>query len=75
MSGLWGWSGLLWVTVLSSVWASLALPVVSAMVGLLVCPLPDSPSLGLLDTPQVGYLVIIPIFQHIQVKQGGRFTW
>ena len=30
---------------------------------------------GLLETPQVGHLVIIPIFQHIQVKQGGRFTW
>ena len=25
-------------------------------------------SLGLLETPQVGYLVIIPIFQHIQVE-------
>ena len=25
-------------------------------------------SLGFLDTPQVGYLVIIPIFQHIQVE-------
>ena len=63
------------VTVLSSEWASLALPEVSAVVGLLVCPLPDSPSLGLLETPQMGYLVIVPIFQHIQVEQGGRFTW
>ena len=25
-------------------------------------------SLGLLETPQVGYLIIIPIFQHIQVE-------
>ena len=31
-------------------------------------PRPDSPSLGLLETPQVGYLVIISIFQHIQVQ-------
>ena len=62
-------------TVLSSAWASLALLGVSAVVGLLVCLLPDSPSLGLLDTPQMGYLVIVPIFQHIQVEQGGRFTW
>ena len=27
-------------------------------------PLRGSPSLGLLGTPQVGYLVIIPIYQH-----------
>ena len=27
-------------------------------------PLQDSPSLGLLETPQVSYLVIIPIHQH-----------
>ena len=69
-SDVWGLGlgGLLWVTVLSSAWASLALPGVSAVVGLLVCSLPDSPSLGLLETPQVGYLVIIPIFQHIQVE-------
>ena len=61
-----GWASL--GTVLSSEWASLALPGVSAAVGLLVCPLPDSPSLGLLETPQVGHLVIIPIFQHIQAE-------
>ena len=30
--------------------------------------LPGSASLGLLETPQVGYLVIISIFQHIQVE-------
>ena len=53
---------------LSSEWASLALPGVSAAVGLLVCPLPDSPSLGLLETPQVGHRVIIPMFQHIQAE-------
>ena len=39
---------------LSSEWASLALPGVSAAVGLLVSPLPGSLSLGLLETPQVG---------------------
>ena len=39
---------------LSSEWASLALPGVSAVVGLLVSPLPGSLSLGLLETPQVG---------------------
>ena len=61
-----GWASL--GTVLSSEWASLALPGVSAAFGLLVCPLPDSPSLGLLETPQVGHLVIIPMFQHIQVE-------
>ena len=61
-----GWASL--GTVLSSEWASLALPGVSAVVGLLVSPLPDSPSLGLLETPQVGHLVIIPIFQHIQAE-------
>ena len=46
MSGLWGWGGLLWVTVLFSEWASLALPGVSAAVGLLVCSLPGSPPWG-----------------------------
>ena len=61
-----GWASL--GTVLSSEWASLALPGVSAAVGLLVSRLPDSPSLGLLETPQVGHLVIIPMFQHIQVE-------
>ena len=62
---------------LSSEWASLALLGVSTAVGLLVCPLPDSLgfiSLGLLGTPQVGHLVIIPIFQHIQVEEGNWFT-
>ena len=54
-SDVWGLGlgELLWVTVLSSVWASLALPGISAVVGLLVCSLPDSPSLGLLETPKV----------------------
>ena len=69
-SDVWG-LGLGWAslgTVLSSEWASLPLPGVSAAVGLLVSPLADSPSVGLLETPQVGYLVIIPIFQHIQVE-------
>ncbi|KAI4560107.1 hypothetical protein MJT46_012345 [Ovis ammon polii x Ovis aries] len=45
MSGLWsGWASL--GTVLSSEWASLALPGVSVAVGLLVSPLPDSSSWG-----------------------------
>ena len=44
-------------------------PGVSAVVGLEVFPPPGSPSLGVLETPQVGYLVIIPIFQHIQVSR------
>ena len=54
-SDVWGLGlgELLWVTVLSSVWASLALPGISAVVGLLVWSLPDSPSLGLLETSQV----------------------
>ena len=36
MSGVWSWGGLLWVTVLFSEWGSMALPGVSAVVGLLV---------------------------------------
>ena len=47
-SGVWAW-GLRWAslgTVLSSEWASLALLGVSAAVGLLVSPLPDSSSWG-----------------------------
>ena len=32
-------------------------------------PLQDSPSLGLLETPQVSYLVIIPIHQHEHDKK------
>ena len=47
-----GWASL--GAMLSSEWASLALPGVSAAVGLLVSPLPGSLSLGLLETPQVG---------------------
>ena len=43
-------------------------PGVSAAIRLIVFSLPGSPSLGLVETPQVGYLVIIPIFQHIQVE-------
>ena len=44
-SDVWGLGlgELLWVTVLSSVWASLALPGVSAAVMLPVCSLPGSP--------------------------------
>ena len=67
MSGLWGWGGLLWVTVLFSEWGSMALRGVSAAVGLSLSPARFI-SLGLLETPQVGYLVIIPIFQHILVE-------
>ena len=47
-SDVWG-LGLGWASlgaVLSSEWASLALLGVSAVVGLLVCPLPDSPPWG-----------------------------
>ena len=33
-------------------------------------PLQGSPSLGLLETPQVSYLVIIPIYQHENGKKG-----
>ena len=33
-------------------------------------PLQGSPSLGLLETPQVSYLVIIPIHQHEHGKKG-----
>ena len=33
-------------------------------------PLQDFPSLGLLETPQVSYLVIIPIHQHENGKKG-----
>ena len=69
-SDVWG-LGLRWAslgTVLSSEWASMALPGLSAAVRLIVFSLPGSPSLGLVETPQVGYLVIIPIFQHIQVE-------
>ena len=62
MSGVSSWGGLLWGTVLSSEWASMALPGLSAAVGLIVFSLPGSPSLGLVETPQVGYLVIISIF-------------
>ena len=32
-------------------------------------PLQDSPSLGLLETPQESYLVIIPIHQHKHDKK------
>ena len=46
-----GWASL--GTVLSSAWASLALPVVSAAVGLLVCSLPGSPPWGSWRPPQV----------------------
>ena len=35
-------------------------------------PLRGSPSLGLLGTPQVGYLVIIPIHQDEHGEKGGR---
>ena len=54
-------------TVLSSEWASLALSGVSVAVGLLVCLPPGSPPWAPGD-PSGGYLVIIPIFQHIQVE-------
>ena len=33
-------------------------------------PLQDFPSLGLLETPQVSYLVIIPIHQHELGEKG-----
>ena len=33
-------------------------------------PLQESPSLGLLETPQVSYLVIIPIHQHERGEKG-----
>ena len=46
MPGLWSWGGLLWVTMLSSEWASMALLGVSAAVRLLVCPPPGSPPWG-----------------------------
>ena len=67
-SDVWGlelrW--LLWVT-----WSSLkgfhGPPRGQCCSGLSLSPC-LSLSLGFLDTPQVGYLVIIPIFQHIQVE-------
>ena len=69
-SDVWGleprWASL--GTVISAEWGSMTLPGVSAVVRLIVSSLPGSPSLGLMETPQVGYLVIIPIFQHIQVE-------
>ena len=58
MSGVGSGGGLLWVTVLFSEWNSLALPGVSAEAGLLAFPFDSSPSLGLMETPQVGCLVV-----------------
>ena len=52
----------------------MALLGVSAVVGLVVFPLPVHLP-GAPGDPSGGYLVIIPIFQHIQVESGGRFTW
>ena len=62
-SDVWGlelrW--LLWATC-SSLRGFRGPPRVGAAVGSESLPLLGSPSLGLMETPQVGYLVIIPIF-------------
>ena len=70
-SDVWG-LGLGWAslgTMLSSEWASLALPGVTAAIGLPVCPPARFTFPGAPGEPSGGYLVITPMFQHIQVSR------
>ena len=54
----------------SAEWGSMVLPGVRTVVGFIVfSPTSGSPSLGLMETPQVGYLVICPIYQHLRLSR------
>ena len=59
MSGVWSRGGFLWETMLFSEWGSMALPGVSAEVGLFIFPSDKFTFPGLINTPQIGYLVVV----------------
>ena len=47
----------------------MVLPGVRTAVGFIVSPTSGSPSLGLMETPQAGYLGIIPVYQHLRLRR------